>query len=1540
MTEDTPFRLVLIDSAETGSGRGYGAIRDNDNTLDELNLEVQGSEHLTATATTRPGEKIITLTPAANWFGGPETILLTVFDPREKVGQGQFSVRVSPVNDAPTLASIPEHTVAEDTDLRIDLSPFVGDIDNPVESMTWSARYNRNRVRIRISRGVAIVRGAPNYFGGPVPVQFTARDPSGQSAATVANIRITPVNDPPEVTQIPPISFEEDGNATVNLDLYAEDPDNNDRQLIWTAEPDEPLRVRIDERTRRAEISAPENWGGGERRVTFSVRDPAGLTNRVVAAVSVASVNDAPVISSIPPQQFREDETLELDMDPFVADVDNAKRDIRWTVANGPHIRATVDRATRRATFSAPRNWYGGPETLTFTATDPGGLSASREVAVRVTTVPEPPALSQIPQVTVNEDETYVVTLDRFLSDPDHENSQLTLNVRPPRNVRAELDRANRRITISAPQNWNGGPETVTVEAVDPDNERASTTFQVTFTAVNDPPELTEIPAVSVDEDQSTSLSLGNFVTDPDNQKSELVWEVTGQQNIQVNVANGVASFRPSENWNGSERVTITVRDPGGLTARQRVNVTANAVNDPPRLIAIPEVAFPEDESETVRLYPFVTDVDNSNGQLQWRTSGHQHVRVAISEGGRAVFSAEQDWFGGEVVNLTVTDPGGLSDTKTIMVTVGPVNDLPQIADIPDQTIEEDGSTTLELAPFVTDPDNDPATMRWAPTGGEHVRVTVNRGIASISAEPNWHGTERITMTTTDPGGLSNRKIMRVTVRPVNDGPVLQALTPVAVNEDETTTLDLNSFVSDADNTNAQLAWTVTGSDKVNVRVVNGVANISAEQNWFGEENLTVTVTDPGRLSATRPLNVRFRAVNDPPQLANIPLVVFSEDGNTNVALLPLVTDPDNGPQQMTFAFGQSQNITTVLGPDNTATFSSAPNYTGETSIPLTVTDPGGLSSTRNVAIRVQAVNDPPVLRGLPPVQFAEDGTTRLDLKEYASDVDDAVAQLTWTSSGATNVRVSIARGVATFSAAENWNGRELITVNASDPGGLTAESTTWVTVTAVNDPPVLRSIPAQRTSEDQAIEVALNDYVTDPDNELGQLSWRFTGGQNVRVTEAGGTASIEPTENWSGSERINVVVRDPAGLEATASFPVTVDAVNDPPVLAAFASVTFPEDGSTVIDLAENVTDPDNTVAQLRWSFSEAVNVHATVTGTRARLTADANWNGQESIVLTVTDPSGATASTGVSVIVSPVNDPPVVSALPAARFEEDGRTQVDLSSFATDVDGDHIAWSVASQNPNIRASMAGAMLSISAAPNWSGGPATLTLTATDGAGGTDSKPLSVTVTPVNDPPSVGTISPVTFAEDGSTTLNLSGSISDPDDALSALRISVAGGTQVRASVSGTSLQLSAAANWSGVEQLTVTVRDAAGLEATGTVNVTVSAVNDAPTVRSIPAVTIERDQSRSVDLSAYATDIEGDAIAWNTTGSPRGLAVSISGSRLEIVALRTAEAGTQTVNLVARDAGGAQTRATVSVTVHVPPPPPPPQVEQTPAPQRGTSP
>lgn len=1125
MTEDTPYKMNL--------GR---YISDPDHPTDVLKVTVTGTEHLTAAL--GPGNEL-TLTPAQNWFGGPERVRILVIDPILAEANGEISVSVTPVNDPPAVARVPDQSVAEDTDLRVDLKPFISDVDNTASEMRWTATADTRKLTVSFADGVATIRGTQDWFG-TTPVRVTATDTGGLSASSEFNVTVTPVNDPPAVVQIPSIRTKEDEAAVVQLDNFVTDPDNQKSELRWSAVAEEPLTVTIDPATRRASISAPPNWAGAERKVTFTVADPDGLSDRIVVAVGVEAVNDPPTIAPIPDQRFNEDATLTLDLDPFVSDPDNTAREMTWTAVSGANIKAAVDAATRRVTFSAARNWYGGPETIRLTATDPGGLRATQSVNVSVISVPEAPVFARIPAVNIDEDGQFVLALDEYLSDPDHRNDQLTVSYVAPQNVKVEFDRRTRRLTLSAPPNWNGGPETVALEAVDPDNERASATFSVTVRPVNDPPVLRAIPPVAFREDESTTLRLTEFVTDPDNTPEQMQWVISGQARLKVQIAQGVATFSADKDWNGTETLTLKATDPGGLFAQTQIRVTVTTVNDAPVVRQLPPVAFDEDGSSTVRLFDFVSDVDNTNEQLTWEVSGNNRVKVAIARG-TATFTAEPNWHGTENLTITVADPDGLRASSSFTATVRSVNDPPVIARIPPVSFEEDGRTTVDLAPFGSDADGDALTWTAA-SANPNLRVAVSGSVLTLSAAPDWNGGPvNVTVTATDPSRGQATNTIPVTVTAVNDPPTLKALVPVTFPEDGTATLNLLNQVTDPDNTPAQMRWEASGGTNVKVRVAQGVATLTAEPNWHGSETLTITATDPGGLAARGTLSVAVSSVNDPPVISRLSAVSFDEDGSTTLDLAPFGSDADGDVITWT-ATSANPNVRVAVS-GSMLTISAAPDWSGgPVNVTVTATDPAGAKATATIPVTVRAVNDPPELRELPLVNFNEDSTATLRLAQYVSDKDNTPAQMNWQASGNTNVKVRFAQNVATFSAERDWSGSESVTITVSDPQGGSASRDVRVTVRPVNDRPRVQPIPDATVEAGGQTEIDLAPFASDPDGD--PLTWQVAG-ETGRITPVvtGSTLRITAAAGAAGVATVNLVVRDPAGAQVTARVRITIQA-------------------------------------------------------------------------------------------------------------------------------------------------------------------------------------------------------------------------------------------------------------------------------------------------------------------------------------------------------------------------------------------------------------
>ncbi|MEA3280550.1 MAG: Ig-like domain-containing protein, partial [Thermodesulfobacteriota bacterium] len=211
------------------------------------------------------------------------------------------------------------------------------------------------------------------------------------------------------------------------------------------------------------------------------------------------------------------------------------------------------------------------------------------------------------------------------------------------------------------------------------------------------------------------------------------------------------------------------------------------------------------------------------------------------------------DWNGADTITFTATDPGGLSDNDDAVFEVTAVNDAPVVSDISGETIAEGGSfATITLDDYVADPDNADDEMTWSATGGTDVSVSIDGGthVATVTYTGGWSGSETITFTATDPGGLSDSDDAVFEVTSVNDAPVVDDIPNQTIAEGGSfTDINLDDYVADPDNADDEMTWSYSGNSDLTVDIVDRVATITYPAGWNGSEMIIFTAEDPGGLT-------------------------------------------------------------------------------------------------------------------------------------------------------------------------------------------------------------------------------------------------------------------------------------------------------------------------------------------------------------------------------------------------------------------------------------------------------------------------------------------------------------------------------------------------------------------------------------------------------------------------------------------------------------------------------------------------------------------
>ncbi|MFH4600430.1 tandem-95 repeat protein [Vibrio diabolicus] len=1189
-----------------------------------------------------------------------------------------------------------------------------------------------------------------------------------------------------------------------------------------------------------------------DTEVSFSydiIDDDGGVINGN-ANLDIKPVNDAPIATN---DAIQTDEDSQVVIDVLANDSDIEGDDLSITSASVSEKQGIVEIVDGKLVFTPAEN-FNGNATISYTISD-GELEDEAQVSVTVNSVNDAPIA--LNDATITEEDTSV-TIDVLPNDTDIDGDTLSIESASVPSDQGQVEIIDGKLVFTPTENFNGDAE-ITYTVTD-GSLTDQATVTVTVNAVNDTPVVESNSADQTLAEDFTpyTIDLNTAFSDVDNVDGELTFSVSGNSNIQVAIVNGIATFTPTADWNGSEILTFTATDPSGESVSQTVNFTvapvadivadsATVVEDTPTIIKVLG-------NDTFKGDDKVVSLDSHNGPA--------NGTVSVNPDGSVTYTPNDNYHGTDSFTYIVTS-GGVSESTTVEVNVTPVNDAPVAKDDTAMT-DEDTPVTIDVLPNDTDVDGDKLSIQSASVLEAQGKVEIVEGKLVFTPAENFNGDAEITYTITD-GSLTDQATVNVTVNAVNDTPVVESsIADQTLAEDFTPyTIDLNTAFSDVD---GDLTFSVSGNSNVNVSIENGIATISPTADWNGSEELMFTATDPSGESVSQTVNFtvapvadiesdRATVVEDTPTIIKV-LGNDTFDGDDKVVSLDTSKGPANG--------------TVSVNPDGSITYTPNDHYHGTDSFTYIVTS-GGVSESTTVNVDVTPVNDAPVATN-DTATTQEDTAVTIDVLPNDTDIDGDTLRIDSASVPSDQGTVEIVDGKLVFTPAENFHGDAEITYTVTD-GALTDQATVNVTVNAVNDTPVVESSIADQTlAEDfTPYSIDLNTAFSDVDNVDGELIFSVSGNSNIQVAIVNGIATITPTADWNGSEILTFTATDPSGESVSQTVNFTVAPVAD----IESDRATVVEDTPTIIKVLGNDTfEGNDKVVSLDTNNGPANGTVSVNPDGSLTYTPNDNYHGADSFTYIVTS-GGGSESTTVNVDVTPVNDAPVATNDNTVT-DEDTPVTIDVLPNDTDIDGDKLSIDSASvPSDQGTVEIVDGKLVFTPAENFNG-DAEITYTVTDGTL-TDQATVNVTVNAVNDTPEVeSNIADQTLAEDFTPySINLNTAFSDVDNVDGELSFSVSGNNNVLVSIENGIATISPTADWNGSEILTFTATDPSGESVSQTVNFTVTPVADIVADKA----TVVEDTPTIIKVLGNDT-FEGDdkVVSLDTNNGPANGTVSVN--------------------------------------------------------------
>jgi len=336
----------------------------------------------------------------------------------------------------------------------------------------------------------------------------------------------------------------------------------------------------------------------------------------------------------------------------------------------------------------------------------------------------------------------------------------------------------------------------------------------------------------------------------------------------------------------GTTQLMVRATDHDGLSVWTLLEVKVLPVNDAPRTIVPfgPQTIL-EDHSKYIALSYHMADPDDEFEELEIEVLSSPDLSYTLSNPYLIVFTREPDWFGTTFMELSLTDPSGLTLVENITFEVTPENDPPAPDLASYYEIAEDGVLVIDLSDKWTDVDDD--EVQWGfNTSEENVTIMLDGDVVTIAPSPDWHGPAVIYANLSD-GRLHVVQAISLNVLEVNDPPRLGPSRNITMDEDNVLYFDLGSLGAH-DPEGTQLSWSVIDVPAIfrSVSVLdNGTMRIAPQTDRYGNGSIGAEVRDAEGGRTDVDLQVTILPVNDAPFLSIRANTTFTVDEGSFILL-------------------------------------------------------------------------------------------------------------------------------------------------------------------------------------------------------------------------------------------------------------------------------------------------------------------------------------------------------------------------------------------------------------------------------------------------------------------------------------------------------------------------------------------------------------------------------------------------------------------------------------------------------------------------------
>jgi RHS repeat-associated protein len=986
-----------------------------------------------------------------------------------------------------------------------------------------------------------------------------------------------------------------------------------------------------------------------------------------------------------------------------------------------PPSSGALDLAPSGAFGYVPRPGFVGRDTFTYVANDGAHTSNPATVTITVRSVNTAPIAADDSYATSGGAALMVSATNGVLANDLDLDGDMLLAVLLSLPSHGVLTFAPDGSFTYAPAAGFTGLDSFTYEATDGQFDSMPATVRIAVDLVNHPPTFVSTPVTAATE--GAPYTYQAVATDPDPGDTLTYALRSAPAGMWIDAATGLIAWVPEQAQVGPNSVVVQSTDQGGLLAAQAFVVqVAPLPNHPPAISSTPVLTA---EVLTPYTYAIVaTDPDPGDS-----------VTLSLVAGplGASLTGATLSWtpsaaeLGPETFTIQATDQHGASVQQAFTVEVQSFFP-PAIISTPPSTAIVGQPFNYTLTALVPSLDDVVWNVTLAPPGGASI-VVVNQNQARLRWTPSAAlvGTQTIGVSVTALGGTGNATANQTFTVNVTTAGIIST-PPLTAIENQQYSYVVRA-VTRGQGATFTLLTAPPGMTILNVPNLGGVIRWTPTfADLTAEPLVDVAVSDAGGIYGTQAYEIAVTFAPSAPTIVSTPITTALVD---QPYVYHFIANDLSG-ALLSYALPTAP-VGMGINPYGVLFWEPAGTQTGPNPVTVKVTNPSGRFSTQSFVVTVlggAGQSTPPTIIST-PVTAATAG----QLYTYgvvANDPDPRGTYACGLAIAPAGMSVNPGSCLISWTPSVAQVGTHNVTVNVVDSAGLSATQSFSVTVAAANQPPAISSTPPTRVVAGQAYVYRI--LASDPDGDA--LTYALIAGPSGMSVDEG-TASVLwiPSSGQTGTFPVEVQVSDPAGLNATQSFSLTVESTEVPPTIVSNPPTTADDAHPYAYQVVAVDSNAQDTLhySLLDAQTGMAISAAGLVSWAPSRAEIGAN-----AVTIAVTDGAGNTATQSFTITVTHFDSAPVIVSAPPTNATAD--TLYTYAVLASDADGDALHFTFSGP--------LGMKLSNAGVLTWTPGDSDVgavpvSVTVADPAGLSATQNWTITVAPSGLPPSPETLAP-----------------------------------------------------------------------------------------------------------------------------------------------------------------------------------------------------